>query len=375
MKRILNILILTAVSVNLFAQTTPWSEEEAWQWYNSQPWFCGTNYIPAYAINYTAMIDPSSFDAKAIDGELQLMENLGMNCARFVLQYIVYQETPKAFFRNFEKILRLCDKHHIKAMPIFFDDCAFGVNRDPVAGKQVEPYDGWYAWAWSPSPGHTLVLDPQNHPKLEAYVKDIMERYRDDDRIMLWDLYNEPSVSFSDKDDCLLAKVIKWAREINPTQPLSICLWDNGVEGYEEFVSKNVDVITFHCYGDRTDTENHIAHYKSYGRPVICTEWMNRPSGSTIMDVLPLFDAENAGCLMWGLVNGKDQTNLPWGHRPEMLPYTGPWQHDLFHGDHTPYDMKEIDLIKNTIKNKRIRVCSRQWTSRLQADSPSTALL
>jgi len=349
MKRIIASFILIASSVNIFAQSSTWSEEKAWEWYYSQPWFCGVNYIPAYAINYTAMIDPTSFDPDAIDAELKLMEDLGMNCARFVLQYIVYQQTPRAFFKNLEKILRLCDKHHIKAMPTLFDDCVFGVNSDPVAGKQVEPYIGWYAWAWSPSPGHTMVLDPQNHPKLEAYVKDVLERYREDDRIMLWDLYNEPSVSFSEKKDCLLAKVVRWAREINPSQPLSICFWDNRDPAYNEFVSKNVDVVTFHCYGDKAATEQRIAEYKKFGRPLICTEWMNRTTGSTIMDVLPVFNEENVGCMMWGLVNGKDQTNLPWGHRPEMLPYSGPWQHDIFYGDHRPYDKGETDLIKSTI--------------------------
>lgn len=30
----------------------------------------------------------------------------------------------------------------------------------------------------------------------------------------------------------------------------------------------------------------------------------------------------------------------------KQLPYTGPWQHDIFKGDHTPYSADEIKVIK-----------------------------
>ncbi len=65
-----------------------------------------------------------------------------------------------------------------------------------------------------------------------------------------------------------------------------------------------------------------------------------------------MFAEADAGCILWGLVNGKTQTHLRWGHRPENLPYKGVWQHDLYHGDLTPYDPTEIDIIKATVKRK-----------------------
>ncbi|MDR0566471.1 MAG: hypothetical protein LBG47_05490 [Prevotellaceae bacterium] len=51
---------------------------------------------------------------------------------------------------------------------------------------------------------------------------------------------------------------------------------------------------------------------------------------------------ENVGAMLWGLT----QTDLPWGCRPEKLPYTGEWQHDLFRNDFTPYRESELALIK-----------------------------
>ena len=137
------------------------------------------------------MWDKTSFSEKAIAQELSLMTQTGLNCVRFVMQYAVYAENPKRFIKTLDKVLALCDNAGVKAMPIFFDDCIFGTANDPVTGKQTEPLEGWYAWGWSPSAGLTMVVDERTHPKLEKYVKDVMIHFKDDSRIMLWDLYNE----------------------------------------------------------------------------------------------------------------------------------------------------------------------------------------
>ena len=54
----------------------------------------------------------------------------------------------------------------------------------------------------------------------------------------------------------------------------------------------------------------------------------------------------------WGLVNGKTQTNLGWGWRPDR-PEPKEWQHDLYRGDHTPYDEDELaQFRKHILLNK-----------------------
>ena len=333
--------------------TTPrWSVEQAKAWGAANPWWCGLNYIPANAINYTAMWDKTSFSPDVIRRELKLMKDMGMNCVRFVMQYKVYEDDPEYFLKTFETFLSLCDEAGVKAMPIFFDDCAFGTNRDPVVGRQSEPLEGWYAWAWSPSPSHTMVADPREHPKLERYVKDVMMRHKDDTRIFLWDLYNEPTSSgLGARSFPLLRKTFAWAREVNPSQPISSGVW-NKDKALNKILLENSDVVTFHCYKSAKETAEDVKALQKTGRPVICTEWMNRRRKSTVKDCIDVFADLDAGCLLWGLVNGKTQTHLTWGHRPEHLPYKGAWQHDLYHGDFTPYDSKEIELIKNTIKRK-----------------------
>ena len=331
-----------------------WTAEKAWAWAKDKPWFCGVNYIPAYAINYTAMWDPSTFSKQLIDEELGLMEECGLNCARVVLQYVVYAENPKRFKKNFRSFLEICDKHGIAVMPIFFDPVACGANTDPKPGPQGEPVLGWYGWAWSPSPGYSMTFDESTHPLLEKFVKDIMTTFRNDERIMAWDLYNEP-IHYADKGQRewpLLRKVFTWAREVNPSQPITSSMWNSNKE-LNDFLSQNSDIITFHIYAPKKETLEAFDRMSAYGRPVIFTEWMHRINKSTINDILPALKEVGCGCMMWGLVNGKNQTHLPWGHRPEMLPYTGPWQHDIFRGDRTPYDASEIQTIKSLTKGNK----------------------
>lgn len=343
-KRKVLLLLVMLVASKLMGQT--WTAEKAWQWYEQQPWLCGVNYIPANAINYTAMWDKTSFSPKVIDRELELMEELGMNCVRVVLQHAVYADSPKHFRKAFARFLAVCEKHGIKVMPCFFDDCSFGVNNDPVTGVQPEPLEGWYAWAWSPSPGYTLLLDERQHRQLETYVKDVMSHFRNDSRILAWDLYNEPTNTYMpERSWPLLRKVFQWAREVNPSQPITVGIWKDE-KVLEDFIADNSDIITFHAYSDQSRTREWMERMQKRGRPVICTEWMNRPVKSTFFDILPMFKQQRVGSMSWGLVNGKTQTHLPWGHRPEHGQYNGPWQHDIYRGDLTPYDANETKLIK-----------------------------
>jgi hypothetical protein len=328
------------------AQAAPrWTVEKAAQWQRDTGWLCGVNYIPADAINYTAMWDKTSFNPALIDRELALAASIGFNCVRVVLQHAVYAGDPGYFLKTLDTFLAICARHKIRAMPCFFDDCVFGVNTEPRIGKQPEPRIGWYAWAWSPSPGHRLVRDRSAHPLLEKYVKAVLEKFRDDPRVCLWDLYNEPTNGIGNASLALVRGVFRWAREVNPSQPVTIGVW-NGNRALNDYVLKHSDIMTFHSYGQSGAVENHIRNLRRQGRPIVCTEWMNRGAKSTVATILPLLKERGAGAISWGLVNGKTQTNLPWGHRPERLPYKGPWQHDLFHGNHKPYDPQEIALIK-----------------------------
>ena len=132
---LLALFLLTAIAVHGQTTGSQWSTQKAWKWYQENPWICGFNYIPANAINYTAMWDKTSFSPDLIDKELALAEKAGFNAMRVVLQFIVWEDDPQYFRETFTRFLAICTKHKIRVMPAFFDDCVFGKNIDPSLGK------------------------------------------------------------------------------------------------------------------------------------------------------------------------------------------------------------------------------------------------
>ncbi|WP_288426147.1 cellulase family glycosylhydrolase [uncultured Spirosoma sp.] len=326
-----------------------WTAERARDWYARQPWFCGFNYIPSNAINYTAMWDKTSFSPKLIQQELALAARTGFNCVRVVLQHAVYADDPAYFKRTFAQFLSICQQHGMRVMPTFFDDCVFGTVCNPHLGPQPEPLAGWYAWAWSPSPGHTMVADPAYHAGLARYVTDILTTFRDDPRIFIWDLYNEPTNGGLGRTSLpLLRKVFAWARAVDPSQPVTVGHWERSNAALRQEISANSDIVTFHCYDRLAGLTELVDDLKQANRPLLCTEWLNRSQQSTPETILPYFQRERIGCLHWGLVNGKTQTHLPWGHRPGD-PEPTVWQHDLYHADFTPYRPAELRLFNELI--------------------------
>jgi len=326
-----------------------WTVDQANEWYDAQPWICGLNYIPAHTISYTEMWMDYAWDLKRIDAELALAEDIGINALRVVLPFVVWEAEPEAFQQRFEEFLTVADKRGMRVAPCFFDDCAFGEKglENPKFGQQPDVLEGWYASGWTPSPGHDRVRDESVHPALERYVKSIMTAHKDDKRILMWDLYNEPTNSEMMPDSLpLLDKVFAWAREINPSQPITSGLWHPRVQ---EILLEKSDVITFHHYESPEKLRAFIHDLKKHGRPLINTEWLNRAAGSTVEGCLPVFKEERVGCMHWGLVNGRTQTHLGWGSRPDRL-RQGEWQHDLFHNDHTPYRPEELKLFKKLIE-------------------------
>jgi hypothetical protein len=330
------------------SSTNRWSPERAWTWFTNQALPIGFNYVPANSISYTEMWMGYAFDPELIDRELALAQDVGFNCLRVVLPFVVWEAEPEAFKKRFEMFLSICDKRGLKAMPCFFDDCVFGPITDPDFGKQPEVVVGWYANGWTPSPGHKRARDPKMRPALERYVKDIMAAHRSDPRILCWDLYNEPSNSgMGNASLSLLMDVFRWAREIDPAQPITSGIW-GGSPRVTRFLRAESDIISFHNYRPAPELHREIQDLKRLERPLICSEWLNRPLKSTVETCLPVFVEERVGALNWGLVNGKTQTDLPWGHKPGKA-YTGTWQHDLFRANHAAYDSQEIQTFKRAI--------------------------
>jgi hypothetical protein len=327
-----------------------WSTEKANHWYARQPWLVGCNFIPSSAINQLEMWQAGTFDPVTIDRELGWAADIGFNTVRTFLHDLAWEADPSGFKQRISQFLDIASRHGIRPMLVIFDDCW---NSDPKIGIQPAPKPGVHNSGWVQSPGVAIAnLSSSAWGRLETYVKDIIGSFAHDERILLWDLYNEPGNSSNKEKSLPLAQaVFHWAREVNPSQPLTVGIWfDN--EPLNEFQLAASDVITFHHYWEPEKLEREITKLKGYGRPVICTEWMARTCGSLVGTHLPVFARENVGCFNWGLVAGKTNTIYQWKELNSVQEpidlQVGPevWFHDLFCADGTPYDRTEIEIFK-----------------------------
>ena len=320
----------------------PWSQERAWEWYNGHRWLVGCNFTPSTAINQLEMWQADTFDPVTIEREFGWASDLGFNTVRVYLHDLVWENDPSGFIERINHFLEIASSKDIKPMFVFFDDCWNSVF---LPGKQSEPKPGVHNSGWVQSPGTRKVLDPSTWGPLEEYVKEIFTVFGNDDRVLMWDLYNEPGNNdLGTKSLGLLKEIYRWARDVNPSQPISVGVWFEN-DDLNEFQLSNSDIITFHDYHDATHLEEQIRHLKMNGRPMICTEYMARTNGSLFETSLPVFKRENVGCINWGLVNGKTQTIYPWGSK-EGSPQPELWFHEIFHRDGTPYRKDEVDLIR-----------------------------
>lgn len=353
-----------SLTISAVAQEQPhrWTTETANAWYAKQPWLVGANYVPSDVINQLEMFQAATFNPELNNRELGFAESIGMNTMRVFLQDQLWTQDPKGFTRRLNIFLGIAAKHHIKPLFVLFDSCW---EPNPKLGPQHPPIPGVHNSGWVQSPGSAELSDPSYEPKLKAYVQGVVGAFAKDDRILGWDIWNEPDNTNSNKPGelknkvelvaALLPKVFAWARAEHPSQPLTSGVWagDWTDPSKESTVTKiqlaESDIITFHNYDWPEGFEARIKSLQRLHRPIICTEYMARGNGSTFDTILPLAKQYNVGAINWGLVAGKTQTYLPWDswQRPYVLIQPTIWFHDVFHADGTPYRQHEVDLIRS----------------------------
>lgn len=339
-----------------------WTKEQAGDWYDKQPWLVGANFLPSTAINQLEMWQAETFDTATIDRELGWAASLGMNTMRVYLHDLLHLQDSAGFYRRMDVFLQMASRHHIKPLFVLFDSCW---DPFPHVGKQRPPRPHVHNSGWVQSPGQKALSDSTQYPRLERYVKGVVGKFADDPRILAWDIWNEPDnmtgpsyekVEIPDKVEYvvpLLKKAFQWARSVNPSQPLTSGVWagdwssPKSLKPIEKLQLEQSDIITFHNYSEPADLEKRILQLQRYDRPMICTEYMARPNGSTFESCLPVGKKYHVGMINWGFVDGKSQTIYPWDSWTKTYSGEPPlWFHDIFRKDGTPYKAEEVAFIR-----------------------------
>ena len=343
-----NISIFAAVLLLLASCTAPagrWSADKANKWYAQQPWLSGCNYIPSNAINQIEMWSEDTWSPALIDTELGWAAELGFNTMRVFLSSVVYANDPDGLKSRIDEFLKICDRHDIMPLFVFFDDCW---DPESAYGRQREPKPGIHNSGWVQDPSKARRADTlATWPELEKYVKDILGTFARDNRILMWDLYNEPGNSgYGESSIPLVKNVFKWAREAAPSQPVTIGVWSSSLTALNAIQLEESDVISFHEYGTPELMRETIDTLERRGRPLVCTEYMARTRGSLFETVMPILKEHKVVAINWGFVSGKTNTIFAWDTPLPDVTEPEVWFHDIFRTDHTPYDEKELEVIK-----------------------------
>jgi hypothetical protein len=359
--RISKIALWLLAGAAAFAQPHHWTEAEANDWYGRQPFLVGSNFIPSTASNQLEMWQAETFDPVTIDRELGWAQQLGMNTMRVFLHDLLWLRDSSGFEKRINAFLKIADKHRIRPIFVLFDSCW---DPFPEYGPQLAPRPGIHNSRWVQSPGAGALMDPKQSERLLGYVQAIIADYAHDKRILAWDLWNEPdNKSGNYKADAtnktalvaaFLPKVFTYARAAIPDQPLTSGLWQGDwsspekLSAVEKIQIENSDVISFHNYDKPEDFEKHVVWLEAWHRPILCTEYMARPRGSTFQTILPIARKHHVAAINWGFVAGKTQTYLPWDswEHPYVDKQPDVWFHDIFHPNGAPYSMAEVEAIR-----------------------------
>jgi len=342
-----------------------WTAEEVWAWYEKQPWIRGWCGYPSNCVNRIAMWQKYGHEevAEQIEREFALAESIGFNAVRAVIQFEVWRFEHDSFMNNLEEYLTAAARHGLGVMLCLGNDCTVPKSRfRPVvfgeqhidwgwhSGIRQGPHTGDYR-----EPGYMLLDEPEYERDYYDMAGELADRYGQDGRVQIWDVWNEPGNSNRGTMSMkAMETFFSILRAKGVKQPLTADGWGRFEQSeIERRAMELSDVITFHYYGPFQNMVTLIERLKrTYRRPLINNEWLNRYEGNRIQEIFPLFWLERIGSYSWGLMQGYSQTYEPWGgyflredFKNGKLDLTG-WQHDLFRFNGHPYDPNEIAVIR-----------------------------
>lgn len=354
-----------------------WTKEEAWAWYRAGAWVMGVNYVPSITFHGAEMWQPDTHDEVMVSvrKELELMRGIGINGVRMGIPFDLWYYERDVLLDRAEALYDEFAAYGIGVMPVLFNDCVgFGKPADitPQFGRGWRTYDIGHHGGAKDNPftgekertGWIYWDEPDWRPVMEEFLLAVIGRFRTSPNVIAWDLWNEPGNSNRfGMSIPYLKRSFELARSLDPVQPLTAGVWrypdDYGaadgadVDPVQRLALDESDIVTFHQYDNFDRVKRVVGKLNKEGRPMMCTEWLNRVQDNLIADVLPYFHDEGIGSFSWGLVAGKSQHFLPWDElwQKRELPLWR-WQHDLFDVFHTPYDRAEIELMRSYAKKR-----------------------
>ncbi|MBQ9888387.1 MAG: cellulase family glycosylhydrolase [Bacteroidales bacterium] len=318
MKKVL-LLVLCVMSVPFcLTARDQWSVKRAQKWEQEVGVLKGAN---GYYMTNPALGDPAV---------MKKLHELGFNSVRAWIG----GNTAEDIIAALEKLLDAADDYGVTVSPVL---SLSNLLRDPLKDKE-------------------------NEPVVKEILTDVLRHFRGNRQIVYWDLWNEPPYNPKNADVLrgmdILEKMVLWGREANATQPLtSSIFWDSNNEDRDNDVFRRrlqvesmMDIHNYHDYTtgvkDGEYSRRTIHMLKSLdGRPIVCSECLNRQNGSGIERSLSIFAEEHVHFYVWGLYANDRNWNTRW-RKSEFDAYARNF-HNMLYADGTPYSEQEVQWVKD----------------------------
>lgn len=210
---------------------------------------------------------------------------------------------------------------------------------------------------------HRDAPEEQNLADAEKCVRTIVAPFKDDKRIIMWDIWNEPVMDTRDSVNLMkemdwIEKEVHWCREEQLSQPITASIfWDTSISSdttsvyfkRRREVEQMMDIHNFHDYmcsehfGE--DARVMISKMKKMGnRPLVCTECLTRVNGSGLGRTLAEFAKEHVHFYIWGSYANNANWEVKWG-RTTYDVYE-PMFHNIMYSDGDLIDFREVEDVR-----------------------------
>jgi hypothetical protein len=303
-------------------------------------WVRGAVYVRSNAVNSVEMWHDYDGHVDVVDRELACAAAYGFNMVQVYLHWIVWDRHREKYLDRIDDFLGRAARHGLKANLILWDDCG---HVEPAL-TFAAPVPGRHNSQMMPNPSHRIRESAAgmtaHRDRFRGYVEGVVGRFKSDDRIVFWQLYNEgmgPKEQYRiGEGDANLNRLLGWTRDWVKGTGTRIPVTATGGAFYGP---KYSDFYTYHAYSDGT----HPLPGADGGPEHLCTETLNRP-GSTLLTCLKDLAGKQNGFVVWELMIGRDNCRYPWGN-PDGLDEPAVPFHGVLYPDGHPWDVREIEAL------------------------------
>ena len=164
---------------------------------------------------------------------------------------------------------------------------------------------------WVMNPGFSREASSR-WPELQLYIDDFVGRHVGDERIVMWDVMNEPAACRRTID--FVRHWIAVTKKMDPTHPTTV-----GVAGnvsWAALYADHQDVLSFHSYSwPESVFRYHIKLMKQMSakhgnKPVIISEVGHMNANQPYHEAIRVLDEQKVGWFFWELMIAKTQFNM-----------------------------------------------------------------